>query len=134
MKEQLREQPITIVPARVNHAAAVLPEPFVALQPFVPIWALSTETERNVRRHQMPMAEIVAFSDAMLAQVDEIVSYLNGFDVNALPPEATALMQLLLSLAEVAPAIEFYRQPAVVDGYDPRRFVADETFVLRPAL
>ena len=130
----MTEQPIAIVPARVNRSAAVLPEPFSALQPFVPVWALATETERNIQRHSVPMAEIVAFSDAMLPQVEAIVSYLNGFDVNALPPEATALMELLLSLAEIAPAIEFYRQPAVVDGYDPRRFAADETFVLRPAL
>jgi hypothetical protein len=32
-------------------------------------------------------------------------------------------MNLALALAEVAPAIEFYKQPAVIDGYDPTRFV-----------
>ncbi|QCP49598.1 hypothetical protein FAZ95_10705 [Trinickia violacea] len=130
----MNEQPIVIVPARSSRPEAVLPEPFAALRPFVSVWALPTETERNIRRHQTPMADIVAFSDAMLAHVDAIVSHLNALDVNALPAEATALMQLLLSLAEIAPVIEFYRQPAVVDGYDPRRFAADETFVLRPAL
>jgi hypothetical protein len=130
----MNEQPIFIVPTPTSRPEFTLPEPFAALQPFVAVWALPTETERNIRRHQVPMADIAAFSDAMLAHVDAIVAYLNGFDMNALPPEAAPLMQLLLSLAEVAPAIEFYRQPAVVDGYDPRRFAADETFVMRPAL
>jgi hypothetical protein len=130
----MNEQPVVIVPARAGRPEAVLPDAFAALQPFVSVWALPTETERNIRRHQAPMADIVAFSDAMLTQVDAIVAYLNGFDVNALPPEAATLMQLLLSLAEVAPVIEFYRQPSVVDGYDPRRFTADETFVMRPSL
>ena len=42
------------------------------------------------------------------------------------------LMYLLLSLAEIAPAIEFYNQPAVIDGYESARFRADESFVMRP--
>ena len=70
----------------------------------------------------------------MLPKVDEIVVWLNQYELASLPEEAKTLMYLLLSFAEIAPAVEFYQQPAVIDGYDPRRFVADETFTMRPAI
>jgi hypothetical protein len=51
------------------------------------------------------------------------MSHLNRFAMDDLPPGERRLLDLTLSLAEVAPAIEFYKQPAVIDGYDSRRFV-----------
>lgn len=113
--------------------APVLPEQFAQLKPFI-AWSLATETERNIKRHESSMEEIEAFANAMLENVDAVVAHLNAFDVNALPHEERSLFCMLLSLAEVAPAIEFYQQQAVVDGYDPRRFPAEEDFVMRPAL
>ncbi|MCC8392882.1 hypothetical protein LJ656_09800 [Paraburkholderia sp. MMS20-SJTR3] len=110
-----------------------LPAQFASLQPFAS-WALDTETARNVRRHAATMDEIRAFVAAMLPEMERIFAWLERFDMNALPPDARALMCLTLSLAEVAPAVEFYQQQAVVDGFDPRRFVADEAFVMSPAL
>ncbi|SOE61816.1 hypothetical protein SAMN05414139_01988 [Burkholderia sp. D7] len=114
--------------------SATLPEEFADLQPFVERWALVTETERNTRRHAVGMDAILVFKDAMLPRVDTVVQWLDQFPLNALPDAAKPLMYLLLSFAEIAPAVEFYKQPAVIDGYDPRRFVADETFTMRPAL
>lgn len=111
-----------------------LPDVFADLAPFAPVWALDTETKRNMQRHAASMDEIKAFGDAILPRVDDIVAYLNGFALDALPPDGAVLMQMLLSLAEIAPALEFYGQQAVIDGYDPRRFVASETFVMRPPL
>lgn len=115
----------------MQERATMLPAEFSRLQRFAQ-WSLASETERNVKRHASTMDGIVAFKDAMLPEIDAIVAYLNGFAQGAMPPEALALMYMLLSLAEVAPAVEFYRQPAVIDGFDPRRFVAQEGFVLRP--
>jgi hypothetical protein len=109
-----------------------LPAAFVHLQPFA-AWSLATETERNTRRHAASMEEITAFVEAMLADVDAIVEYLDAFG-ETMPEEGRSLMQMLMSLAEVAPVVECYHQQAVIDGYDPRRFVADENFVLKPAL
>jgi hypothetical protein len=126
------EQKIVVTPRARPPRPVELPAPFAHLQPFA-AWSLATETERNIRRHAVSMDEIVAFADAMLADVDAIVKYLDGFG-ESMPDEALSLMQMLMSLAEVAPAIEFYQQQAVIDGYDPRRFVADENFVLKPAL
>ena len=39
-----------------------------------------------------------------------------------MPEDARNLFYLTLSLAEVAPAVELFRQPTVIDGYDVKRF------------
>jgi hypothetical protein len=54
--------------------------------------------------------------------------------MDKMPETERHLMYLLLSLAEIAPAVESYHQPAVIYGYDPARFVAKEDFVMHPAL
>ncbi|RDK10323.1 hypothetical protein [Cupriavidus lacunae] len=112
---------------------AALPERFAHLNA-IAHWSLPTETARNIQRHRASMEEIRAFAQTMLSELDAITAYLDTFEPGAMPAEAQALMNLLLSLAEVAPAVEFYRQQAVIDGFDPRRFVADEAFKLAPAL
>jgi hypothetical protein len=132
---KIMEQKVIVITRREARSLPVaLPEAFSELTPFVEIWALSTETERNKRRHTVGMEAIVEFKEAMLPRVDELVAWLNQFALASLPEDAQTLMYLLLSFAEIAPAVEFYRQPAVIDGYDPRRFVADETFTMRPAV
>lgn len=109
-----------------------LPAPFADLQGYVGPWAKDSETARNIQRHAAAMDDIVAFKDAMLGRFDEILAYLNARDVNALDESEIALLQLLLSLAEIAPAIESYGQAEVIDGFDPRRFVAMEDFSMKP--
>lgn len=114
-------------------AEAMLPPEFAALEPYAH-WALATETARNHHRDESSAAEIDAFAAAMLARFDEIVARLNEFPLDAMPEQWQPLYWMLLSLAEVAPAVEFYHGPRVPDGYDTRRFVADESFPLRPRM
>ncbi|WP_068079777.1 hypothetical protein [Novosphingobium rosa] len=114
-------------------STATLPEGFADLLPFTD-WCLASETERNIHRHTVGMPRILAFRDAILPRVDDIVAYLERNRLEDMPESDLPLMHMLLSLAEIAPAIEFYNQPAVIDGYDSRRFAAEENFVLRPAL
>lgn len=109
-----------------------LPEAFADLQPFTAHWAKGSETARNIQRHAATMDDIVAFKDAILGRFDDILAYLNARDVNTLDASDTLLLQLLLSLAEIAPAVESYGQPEVIDGFDPRRFVAMEDFSMKP--
>ena len=109
-----------------------LPTQFADLQAYVGPWAKDSETARNIQRHAVGMAAIVEFKDAMLARFDDILAYLNDRDVNALEEPDVLLLQLLLSLAEIAPAVESYGQPDVIDGFDPRRFVAMEDFSMKP--
>lgn len=104
-------------------ADALLPNGFGDLETFARDWALPTERERNLQRHRASIVEIKAFYEAMLERVDAVMAHLNGFPIDALPPAEQRLLDLALSLAEIAPAIEFYKQPAVIDGYDSRRFV-----------
>ena len=100
----------------------VLPEPFADLERFVG-WALATETERSRKRQSSAMAEIQALYDAMLPRMEAILEYLDPFPLDAMPVEAQRLLHLTLSLAEVAPAVELFKQPSVVDGYDIARLI-----------
>lgn len=104
-------------------AEASLPSGFNDLSALASVWALPTELERNRQRHRASIEEIQLFYDAMLARMDAIMEHLNRFKIEDLPAAERQLLQLALALAEVAPAIEFYRQPAVIDGYDTERFV-----------
>lgn len=115
--------------------AVVLPAPFADLEPFA-AWCLATETERNGLRLCSPFAEISAFAAAALPRVEAITAYIDARAAEGeLADEVKRLYYLLLSLAEVAPAIESYDpQAAVIDGYESARFTPDETHRLRPKL
>jgi hypothetical protein len=99
-----------------------LPEQFQQLEPFLS-WALATERERTARRHASSIAEIRAFYDAMVVRLGEILTFLNEFSLEDVPADVNQLFFLTLSLAEVAPAVENFGQPGVVDGYDFSRFI-----------
>jgi hypothetical protein len=103
-------------------AEPLLPTGFGDLEALARDWALPTERERSLRRYRASIAEIQHFYDAMLARVDAAMEHLNRFALDDLPAAEKRLLDLALSLAEIAPAIEFYKQPAVIDGYDPQRF------------
>jgi len=97
-----------------------LPELFADLERFA-AWALPTETERSEKRISSRMEEISDFYAAMHARMGEILEYLKGHDADEMPDEAKQLLHLALSLAEIAPAVEWYNQPTVIDGFDKRR-------------
>jgi hypothetical protein len=99
-----------------------LPDQFQQLEPFLP-WALATERERTAKRHASSIAEIRAFYDAMVSRLGEILTFLNEFSLEDVPADVNQLFFLTLSLAEVAPAVENFGQPGVVDGYDFSRFI-----------
>jgi hypothetical protein len=99
-----------------------LPVQFVALEPFLD-WALATERERTTRRQTVGMVAIRDFYAVMLPRLDEILTFLEGFAPDKVPADVNRLFLLTLSLAEVAPAIENFNQPSVIDGYDFKRFV-----------
>jgi hypothetical protein len=101
-----------------------LPDQFKELEPFLEAWALPTRAERHRKRLSSTMQEIQSFYDAILPRMEKIISCLNQYPLDAMPEEARNLYYLALSLAEVAPAVELFKQPAVVDGFDPARFIA----------
>ena len=98
-----------------------LPKPFTDLEPLVDVWALETETQRNQQRLTSTMTQIQAFYDSMLPRMEAVLGYLGQFPLDALPEDAERLFRLTLSLAEVATAVENFKQTSVVDGYDCAR-------------
>jgi hypothetical protein len=114
-----------------TRAGAGLPEGFEMLES-VAAWSLRTETERIKRRQASSFAEIAEFRDAVLPELPRIFDYLNAKDLGTLSANDENLLFLTLALAEIAPAVEFYRQAAVIEGFDALRFMPVENFCLRP--
>ncbi len=106
-------------------SAQTLPAEFADLEPFID-WALATEKERTSKRLASSMEEIQAFYDHMSTRVEAAAAYLNAFPLAALPPEAERLFQMSLSLMEVANAVEMFQNPAVINGFDVKRFAPVE--------
>lgn len=100
-----------------------LPDEFSQLGPFVQDWAHASKTERQNKRFYSSMEELQTFYDAILPRIDEILAYLNRFTLEQMPQDARRLFYLSLSLAEVAPAVELFKQPRVPDGFDVTRIV-----------
>lgn len=108
----------------------LLPETFMDLAPFVERWALPTEKARNRKRLASTMEEIQALYDAMVSRGASILEYFDnlersGVAKSGLPEEGRNLLYLMFALAEVAPAVEVFKQPSVIDGFDSTRFVPD---------
>jgi hypothetical protein len=114
-----------------TRTGARLPQGFEMLES-VAGWSLRTETERIKRRQASSFAEIAEFRDAVLSELPRIFDYLNAKDIGTLSASDENLLFLTLALAEIAPAIEFYRQAAVIEGFDALRFMPVENFCLRP--
>ena len=105
---------------------STIPEAFCDLEQWM-AWSLATEQERSDKRQASTMSEIRAFYDAMLARMEDVLPYLEQFPLEDMPEDAQRLFLLTLSLAEVAPAVEQFGQPNVVDGYDVKRFTPHRT-------
>jgi hypothetical protein len=99
-----------------------LPEPFQDLTPYL-AWSLPTERERSAKRQASTMAEINTFYQAVLPRMEEVLPYLAQYPLENIPAEVQRLFYLALALAEVAPAVENFGQPSVVEGYDIARFI-----------
>ena len=102
-----------------------LPADFADLEPFLD-WALATERERTGKRLASSMEDIQAFYDHMSVRVEAAMAYLNALPLDALPSEAERLLWLSLSLMEVANAVEMFQNPAVINGFDVKRFTPVE--------
>jgi len=103
-----------------------LPTEFVDLEPFID-WSLESERERNAKRYASEMIEIRRFHDAMVARAEAAIVYLDrtGKGLENLDDADRTLLNMLLSLAEVAPSVTFYNSAQVAGGVDPKRVVPD---------
>jgi hypothetical protein len=92
-----------------------LPDPFADLERFID-WSLATEHERYAKRLSSTMDELQAFYDAAFPRLEEATTYLEQFDLDALPDHATRLLWLYYSLVNVSFPVEVWRQPRVPDS------------------
>jgi hypothetical protein len=93
-----------------------LPQAFADLEPFVADWALPTRTQRYEARLSKPYDELVTFYDAVAPRAEEAIAYLSGLDINALPDDATRLLQLLYSMILVSYAVNVFKQNRIPDS------------------
>jgi len=98
-----------------------LPAGFEVLEPFTAGWVLPDAVARMARRQASTIEDIKRFYDAMLPQGAAALEYLKQYALGALPPEGERLLKLMLALAEVAPAVEWYNNPQVTDGFSIQR-------------
>jgi len=99
-----------------------LPEQFRELELFLD-WSLATERERTAKRQSSNMSQIRSFYDAMVPRLEEILNLLAKYPPDNPPPEVQGLFLMTLALAEIAPAVENFGQPTVIDGFDFARFI-----------
>ena len=97
------------------HVPNQLPREFADLEPFAD-WALPTESERYAKRLSSTMDELQALYDAALPRLEDAATYLEQLPLDALPEDATRLLQLCYSLINVSFPIEAWRQPRVPDS------------------
>ena len=97
---------------------STLPDGFDDLVPFCQKWCLSGSNERQRVRVATPMDDIQNFYDVAVARAPEALAYLDKIPLGQLNSSEGNLLKLMLSLAEIGPAVEWFSAPRVVDGYE----------------
>ena len=102
--------------------ASRLPKGFSALECWLEDWVLPDSTARLEKRMTSSLAELRAFYDGMLPHAEAALAYLSQRQLGELSEAEERLLKLMLSLAEVGPAIEWYGTGNYPDAFDPKRF------------
>jgi hypothetical protein len=92
-----------------------LPSAFADLEPFAD-WSLPTERERYAKRLASTMDELQAFYDAAFPRLEDAMSYLDAFALDALPEDGRRLLWLCYSVVNASFPVEVWRQPRVPDS------------------
>lgn len=85
---------------------ASLPAGFEALAPFVETWALPDAVARDARRTAATHAERDAFYQASLPLLPAALAHLDKTPLAQIDAQDKRLLQLMLSLAHIATAVE----------------------------
>jgi hypothetical protein len=94
---------------------AQLPNEFADLEPYAETWCLASEPERYAKRLSSPMADMLAFYDAITPRAEAAMAYLDQFEVHDLPEDATNLLHLIYSMIMVSFPVEAWGQARVPD-------------------
>lgn len=104
---------------------ATLPQQFQDLEPFVPLWAFATEAARSEKRWTSTPRDYDAFYAAVIDRIEDIMTYLDRYPIDAIPDDAKPLYHLALAFAEASPHVEMYKSSSEVpNSFEARRFIA----------
>ena len=106
----------------MTDVASQLPAGFEALEPFVAGWAIKGAGNRATRRVDSTEAERVAFFEAAKPLLEPALAYLDGKPLDQLEARDKRLMDLMLSFAHVALAVE-------TQGDDEAKHAKDARFL-----
>lgn len=93
-----------------------LPTGFEDLQPFAERWVLPDQRARYLERLAASMDDMQAFYDAAMARIDDVLAYLEQYQVDELSDEGVNLLWLYSSLCNVSFPVEVWRQQRVPDS------------------
>jgi hypothetical protein len=97
-------------------SVALLPAGFEELEPYVADWAKPARDARYATRLAKPQEELEAFYDVIAPRAEEALRYLDTLELDALPEDATRLLQLLYSMILVSYPVNVFKQPRVPDS------------------
>ncbi len=95
--------------------SGIFPADFADLEPFAE-WSLASERERYAKRLASSMDDLQALYDAAFPRLEAATAYLDQFDLNGLPEDATRLLWLCYSLVNASFPVEVWRQARVPDS------------------
>lgn len=100
-------------------------------------WALPTADQRTKARREATSEDLREFYEAALPHLEPILDACDRFALGELPESHQDIFNLALSMAEIAPHVEFYRDsPSVPFAFEESRFIAvhgaDETWRALP--
>lgn len=101
----------------------ILPQAFSDLVPLTGKWAKATFHERYNARLESSQAELVKTYDMLLPRMEVILEYLALRPAKEMDEADETLTRLAQAFMDIAPAVELFKQPEVLYGYDARRAV-----------
>lgn len=90
----------------MTDSASLLPAGFEALEPFVRRWAIESSAARDRARGESSAADRATFYDAAKELLPAALARLDPKPLNRLDDRERRLMNMMLSLCHVAPAVE----------------------------
>ncbi|MFJ9377240.1 hypothetical protein [Streptomyces sp. NPDC101455] len=107
-----------------------IPAHFADLERFVDRWRLRNSSERMAAMAAADIEELRELCTAMLPRIEAVVTHLNLFPVDDMPPREQALYELALTFAEVSHPVDLgWATPEVSD-----LFPNDRMNLVGPAL
>ena len=75
-------------------------------------WALPTQTERSDKKMSSSFEQIQALYDLGMRDdnIRRALAHCDRYPLHEMPPDAATLFRITLSMAEVRPQVELYRQ------------------------